>query len=73
MVGCSNLPFPPHRSLNSPRRVFESKAAASFDSKVNHGTAMRDKYFRCRNNNDIVTRVPASLTHVGTEIYLDRL
>ena len=35
--------------------------------------SMKDKYFRCRNNNDIVTRVPALMTHVGTEVYLDRL
>lgn len=56
------------------RRVFESTAAANFDSKINHGTPMKGKYFRCRNNNDIVTRVPAlPYKHVGTEIYLDRL
>ena len=56
-----------------PLRVFESTAAANFDSKMNHDTPMKDKYFRCRNNNDVVTRVPASFTHVGTEVYLDRL
>ncbi|CAN0531513.1 unnamed protein product, partial [Scytosiphon promiscuus] len=40
----------------------------------NHGTLLKEKHFRCRNNNDIVPRiVPAPYTHVGTEIYLDRL
>lgn len=53
--------------------MFDSTAAANFDSKINYGAPMKDKYFRCKNNNDIVTRLPALLTHVGTEIYLDRL
>ncbi|CAN0454377.1 unnamed protein product, partial [Scytosiphon promiscuus] len=48
--------------------------AKHFDAKVNHGTALKDKYFRCRNNNDVVPRVvPLPYCHVGTEIYLDRL
>ena len=55
-------------------RVFDGALAAHFDSKMNHGTALKDKYFRCRNNNDIVPRVvPPPYCHVGTEIYLDRL
>lgn len=62
---------PPH-TLNT-LSVFDSDAAADFDAKMNHGTPMKHKYFRCRNNNDIVPRVPLTMTHVGTEIYLDRL
>eukprot|EP00903_Cladosiphon_okamuranus_P009617 g9153.t1 len=58
-------------TIGSPK-VFDSTAAANFDSKTNHGTPMKDKYFRSVNNNDVVTRVPASMEHVGTEIYLDR-
>ncbi|CAM9414270.1 unnamed protein product, partial [Laminaria digitata] len=59
-------------TIGSPR-VFDTEFAAHFDSKVNHGTLLKDKYFRCRNNNDIVPRiVPSPYCHVGTEIYLDR-
>lgn len=48
--------------------------AKVFDATLNYGTAMKDKYFRCRNNNDIVPRVtPPPYRHVGNEIYLDRL
>lgn len=55
-------------------RVFDGEFAPHFDSKLNHGTPLKDKYFRCRNNNDVVPRmVPPPYTHVGTEIYLDRL
>ena len=54
-------------------RVFDGALAAHFDSKLNHGALLKDKYFRCRNNNDIVPRiVPPPYCHVGTEIYLDR-
>lgn len=60
-------------TIGSPR-IFDQLSAKHFDSKVNHGTALKKKYFRSRNNNDIVPRVPASpFIHVGTEIYLDRL
>ncbi|CAM9276656.1 unnamed protein product [Ectocarpus sp. 12 AP-2014] len=43
--------------------------------RLNDGTPLKDKYFRCRNNNDIVTRIPLppGYKHVGTEIYVDRL
>ncbi|CAN0019804.1 unnamed protein product [Scytosiphon promiscuus] len=59
-------------TIGSPR-VFDSKLASVFDQTVNHGTAMKDKYFRCRNNNDVVPRMPPiPYEHVGTEIYLDR-
>ncbi|CAM9248043.1 unnamed protein product [Scytosiphon promiscuus] len=58
-------------TIGSPR-VFDHAAAALFDATVNHGTHMKDKYFRCRNNNDIVPRAPPGFQHVGTEIYLDR-
>lgn len=59
---------------NSLHRVFDGKMAKVFDATVNYGTAMKDKYFRCRNNNDIVPRVtPPPYRHVGKEIYLDRL
>ena len=55
-------------------RVFDGSLATHFDSNLNHGALLKDKYFRCRNNNDVVPRiVPAPYTHVGTEIYLDRL
>lgn len=56
-------------------RVFDDAAAGYFDQKMNHGTKLMDKYFRCKNNNDVVTRIPPwnPYTHVGTEIYLDRL
>ncbi|CAM9545693.1 unnamed protein product [Laminaria digitata] len=58
-------------TIGSPRYC---ELAAKFDSKLNHGTLLKDKYFRCRNNNDIVPRiVPLPYAHVGTEIYLDRL
>eukprot|EP00904_Undaria_pinnatifida_P008926 jgi/Undpi1/5163/HiC_scaffold_19.g08514.m1 len=60
-------------TIGSPR-IFDEVSAKHFDSKINHGVALKDKYFRSRNNNDIVPRVPASpFIHVGTEIYLDRL
>lgn len=55
-------------------RVFDLAVADAFDKTVNHGTAMKDKCFRSRNNNDIVTRIPPlPYKHVGTEIYFDRL
>ena len=55
-------------------RVFDGALATRFDSNLNHGTLLKEKSFRCRNNNDIVPRiVPLPYTHVGTEIYLDRL
>ncbi|CAM9258411.1 unnamed protein product, partial [Hapterophycus canaliculatus] len=58
---------------NPRRRVFDAKLARIFDKTVNHGTVMKKKYFRCRNNNDVVPRVPPMpYEHVGTEIYLDR-
>eukprot|EP00904_Undaria_pinnatifida_P008931 jgi/Undpi1/5168/HiC_scaffold_19.g08519.m1 len=54
-------------------RIFNQDCAKHFDAKINHGVALKDKNFRCRNNNDIVTRVPPfPYKHVGTEIYLDR-
>lgn len=54
--------------------MFDGALAAHFDARMNYGTALKDKYFRCKNNNDIVPRiVPFPYTHVGTEIYLDRL
>lgn len=47
--------------------------AKAFDNKMNHGTPMKKKYFRGRNNNDVVPRAPPTpYSHVGTEIYLDR-
>ncbi|CAN0311378.1 unnamed protein product [Pylaiella littoralis] len=58
-------------TMGSPR-VFDNAAAANFDQTMNFGILMKEKYFRCRNNNDIVTRVPPTYKHVGTEIYLDR-
>eukprot|EP00904_Undaria_pinnatifida_P002284 jgi/Undpi1/12056/HiC_scaffold_4.g01754.m1 len=59
-------------TIGSPR-VFDLQLAAKFDDKMNHGTALKDKYFRCRNNNDIVPRVvPPPYAHVGTEVYLNR-
>ncbi|CAM9839983.1 unnamed protein product [Ectocarpus sp. 4 AP-2014] len=59
-------------TIGSPR-VFDSEVATIFDSKTNHGNSMKDKYFRCRNNNDIVSRIPPSpYKHVGTEVYFDR-
>ena len=55
-------------------RVFDSTLAAHFDSRLNHGTLLKDKHFRCRNNNDIVPcMMPPPYCHVGTEIYIDRL
>lgn len=47
--------------------------AKIFDEKISDGSPMKDKYFRCRNNNDIVTRIPPGYAHVGTEVYFDRL
>lgn len=59
--------------LGAPR-VFDSEVADIFNATVNHGKAMKDKFFRPRNNNDIVTRVPpVPYKHVGTEVYFDRL
>lgn len=48
--------------------------ADSFDAKLNFGVPLKSKYFRGRNNNDIVTRIPTQplFQHVGTEIYFDR-
>lgn len=48
--------------------------AGSFDAKLNLGVPLKSKYFRARNNNDIVTRLPAPplFEHVGTEIYFNR-
>lgn len=55
-------------------RVFNDAMGKQFDAKENHGSTMKNKYFRCRNNNDIVPCVPGiPYTHVGTEIYLNRL
>lgn len=55
-------------------RVFDAEVADIFNEMVNHGTPMKDKCFRSRNNNDIVTRIPPSpYKHVGTEVYFDRL
>ncbi|CAM9523149.1 unnamed protein product, partial [Ascophyllum nodosum] len=59
-------------TFGSPR-VFNRQIAAFFDCSDNCGTALKEKYFRCRNNNDVVPRVPFTpYKHVGTEIYLDR-
>eukprot|EP00904_Undaria_pinnatifida_P002282 jgi/Undpi1/12054/HiC_scaffold_4.g01753.m2 len=59
-------------TVGSPR-VFDGQLSKHFDEKINHGTAMKDKHFRCRNNNDIVPRmVPPPFEHAGTEVYLDR-
>ncbi|CAN0092157.1 unnamed protein product, partial [Ectocarpus fasciculatus] len=58
-------------TIGSPKLLGRS-AAAGFDARLNDGTPLKDKYFRCRNNNDVVTRVPPGYNHVGTEIYLDR-
>lgn len=52
-------------------RVLNADLATNFDKATNNGTPMKDKYFRCRNNNDIVPRMPPTFVHVGTEIYLD--
>lgn len=61
------LPCPSHR-------VFDAEVAAIFDATVNFGTSMKDKFFRARNNNDIVPRIPPRpYKHVGKEIYFDRL
>ena len=55
--------------------MFDADLARNFDAKVNHGTPMKDKVFRGRNNNDAVTRLPPPVPyeHIGTEIYFDRL
>ena len=54
-------------------RVFDGQLSQIFDAKMNHGKTLKDKYFRCRNNNDIVPRMmPPPFEHVGTEVYLDR-
>ncbi|CAM9248116.1 unnamed protein product [Scytosiphon promiscuus] len=54
-------------------KVFDTDVADLFDAKDNYGTALKDKCFRCRNNNDIVPRVPPfPYKHVGHEIYFDR-
>lgn len=55
-------------------RVFDAQMAKIFDSTMNHGAPMKEKYFRCTNNNDIVPRAPMPpYRHVGKQIYLDRL
>ncbi|CAN0251454.1 unnamed protein product, partial [Ectocarpus fasciculatus] len=60
-------------TIGSPNRVFGENMADRFNAKLNDGTPMKSKYFRCRNNNDLVTRGPlAPYEHVGTEIYFDR-
>ncbi len=54
-------------------RVFDAEVAAIFDATVNFGKAMKEKFFRARNNNDIVPRIPPHpYKHVGKEIYFDR-
>ncbi|CAM9543452.1 unnamed protein product [Ectocarpus fasciculatus] len=59
-------------TIGSPR-VFDGMAARTFDAKMNHGTPLKDKYFRCRNNNDIVPRIPPyPYSHVGTEVNFNR-
>ncbi|CAN0420449.1 unnamed protein product, partial [Ascophyllum nodosum] len=61
-------------TYGSPNRVFNGPLAEEFDAKINYGIPLKDKCFRCRNNNDIVPRIPPyPYTHVGTEIYIDRL
>eukprot|EP00903_Cladosiphon_okamuranus_P008421 g8095.t1 len=64
-------------TVGSPR-VFDPDFARKFDAKVNHDTAMKDKVFRGRNNNDVITDLPPILpppfdyAHIGTEVYFDR-
>ncbi|CAN0019599.1 unnamed protein product [Scytosiphon promiscuus] len=58
-------------TIGSPK-LFDSVAAEEFNNMMNHGTPMKDKFFRCTNNNDIVPRLPPGFYHAGTEIYLDR-
>ncbi|CAM9097534.1 unnamed protein product [Scytosiphon promiscuus] len=59
-------------TIGSPR-VFERRAAKHFDRWLNHGTRLKQKYFRCRNHRDPVTIVPGNpYAHVGTEIYIDQ-
>ena len=54
-------------------RLFDRAAAEHFDATINHGTPLKDKCFRCKNNSDVVTTVPGSpYIHVGTEIFLDQ-
>lgn len=71
--------FPPFACLDpnpnfGQKSVFDTEVAEIFDATENHGTKMMDKFFRSRNNNDIVTRVPPlPYKHVGKEIYFDRL
>lgn len=61
------------RVVVTPARLFDRAAADHFDSTINHGTPLKDKCFRCKNNSDIVTSVPGSpYVHVGTEIFLDQ-
>lgn len=61
-------------SRDNACRVFDGALAAQYDAKMNHGTLLKDKHFRCRNNNDIVPCImPPPYCHIGTEIYLDRL
>ncbi|CAN0234091.1 unnamed protein product [Laminaria digitata] len=60
-------------TIGSPRYCDKSTSwALQIGCSLERCTA--DKYFRCRNNNDIVPRiVPLPYCHVGTEMYLDRL
>ena len=54
--------------------MFDTDVADIFDATVNHATPMKDKFFRCKNNNDIVTSIPPRpYKHVGKEVYFDRL
>ncbi|CAM9812177.1 unnamed protein product [Ascophyllum nodosum] len=58
-------------TYGSPNRVFNGPLAKEFDA---NSIQLKDKCFRCRNNNDIVPRMPPyHYTNVGTEIYVDRL
>ena len=80
LLSCNNLDADSHNTSTFQTtlreylyRVFDGQLSEIFDAKLNHGVTLKDKYFRCRNNNDIVPRiVPLPYEHVGTEIYLDR-
>lgn len=55
-------------------RVFSKPLADMWDEYVNDGIPMKEKYFRCRNNNDIVCTLPlGNYQAVGTEVNLNRL
>ncbi|CAN0420456.1 unnamed protein product [Ascophyllum nodosum] len=59
-------------TYGSPK-IFNGPLAEEFDAKINYGIPLKDKCFRCRNNNDIVPSIPPyPYNHVGTEIYIDR-